>query len=66
MAPTTSTGPPFGESLADAECRDSGQQNNDQRMAETKPVAPNTNPDGSDNPEGRQKNRGVELTLTTR
>jgi hypothetical protein len=32
MAPTTSTGPPFGESLADAECRDSGQQNNDQRM----------------------------------
>lgn len=24
---------------------------------ESKPVAPNTNPDGSDNPEGRQKNR---------
>ena len=34
--------------------------------AETKPVAPNTNPNGSDNPEGRQKNRRVELTLTTR
>jgi outer membrane protein OmpA-like peptidoglycan-associated protein len=32
---------------------------------ETKPVAPNTNPDGSDNPQGRQKNRRVELTLQT-
>jgi len=28
-----------------------------------KPVAPNTNPDGSDNPEGRQKNRRVEVTV---
>jgi outer membrane protein OmpA-like peptidoglycan-associated protein len=27
------------------------------------PVAPNTNPDGSDNPEGRQKNRRVEITV---
>ena len=33
---------------------------------ETQPVAPNKNPDGSDNPEGRQKNRRVELTLTTK
>jgi outer membrane protein OmpA-like peptidoglycan-associated protein len=33
---------------------------------ETRPVAPNTNPDGSDNPQGRQKNRRVELTLRTR
>jgi outer membrane protein OmpA-like peptidoglycan-associated protein len=33
--------------------------------AETKPEAPNTNPDGSDNPQGRQKNRRVELTLQT-
>jgi outer membrane protein OmpA-like peptidoglycan-associated protein len=32
---------------------------------ETKPVAPNTNPDGTDNPHGRQKNRRVELTLQT-
>ena len=32
---------------------------------ETKPVTPNTNPDGSDNPAGRQKNRRVELTLRT-
>jgi outer membrane protein OmpA-like peptidoglycan-associated protein len=30
---------------------------------EAKPVAPNTHPDGSDNPEGRQKNRRVELTV---
>jgi len=30
---------------------------------EAKPVAPNTNPDGSDNPEGRQKNRRVEITV---
>jgi outer membrane protein OmpA-like peptidoglycan-associated protein len=27
------------------------------------PVAPNTHPDGSDNPEGRQKNRRVEITV---
>jgi len=32
---------------------------------EAKPVAPNTNPDGSDNPAGRQKNRRVEITITT-
>jgi outer membrane protein OmpA-like peptidoglycan-associated protein len=29
----------------------------------TKPVAPNTRPDGKDDPEGRQKNRRVEITL---
>jgi outer membrane protein OmpA-like peptidoglycan-associated protein len=29
----------------------------------TKPVAPNTNPDGSDDPAGRQKNRRVEIVL---
>ena len=27
------------------------------------PVAPNTKPDGSDDPEGRQKNRRVEITI---
>jgi outer membrane protein OmpA-like peptidoglycan-associated protein len=32
---------------------------------ETKPVAPNTNPNGSDNPAGRQKNRRVEITIRT-
>jgi outer membrane protein OmpA-like peptidoglycan-associated protein len=29
----------------------------------TKPVAPNTKPDGKDDPEGRQKNRRVEVVL---
>ncbi|MBX7147004.1 MAG: OmpA family protein [Alphaproteobacteria bacterium] len=32
--------------------------------ADTKPVAPNTFPDGKDNPEGRQKNRRVEIYIT--
>ena len=32
-------------------------------MGEADPVAPNENPDGSDNPEGRQKNRRVEITV---
>ncbi|MCU0565306.1 MAG: OmpA family protein [Oculatellaceae cyanobacterium Prado106] len=32
-------------------------------FGETQPVAPNTNPDGSDNPEGRQKNRRVEVLI---
>ncbi len=30
---------------------------------EAKPIVPNTNPDGSDNPEGRQQNRRVEITV---
>jgi len=30
-------------------------------FGESDPVAPNTNPDGSDNPEGRAKNRRVEI-----
>ncbi|CBA15086.1 OmpA family protein [Xanthomonas albilineans] len=29
----------------------------------TRPIAPNTNPDGSDNPEGRAKNRRTELNV---
>jgi outer membrane protein OmpA-like peptidoglycan-associated protein len=31
---------------------------------ETKPIAPNANADGSDNPDGRRKNRRVEIMLT--
>ena len=31
----------------------------------TKPVAPNTFPNGKDNPEGRQKNRRVEIVVKT-
>jgi outer membrane protein OmpA-like peptidoglycan-associated protein len=34
-----------------------------QGFGEANPVAPNTNPDGSDNPEGRQKNRRVEIAV---
>ena len=30
-----------------------------------KPIAPNSKPDGSDNPEGRQKNRRVEIVIDT-
>jgi OOP family OmpA-OmpF porin len=30
---------------------------------ETKPIAPNQNPDGSDNPEGRDKNRRTEFKV---
>ena len=32
---------------------------------ETRPVAPNAAPDGTDDPLGRQKNRRVEILLTT-
>ncbi len=32
---------------------------------ETRPVAPNTRPDGTDNPEGRAKNRRVEIVIHT-
>jgi outer membrane protein OmpA-like peptidoglycan-associated protein len=34
-------------------------------VGKTRPVAPNTLPDGADNPDGRQKNRRVEITFTT-
>jgi len=32
----------------------------------TKPIAPNTKPNGKDDPEGRQKNRRVEIAVRTR
>ncbi|HEY8545994.1 MAG TPA: OmpA family protein [Acidimicrobiales bacterium] len=34
-----------------------------QGFGETQPVAPNTHPDGSDDPEGRARNRRVEIVL---
>jgi outer membrane protein OmpA-like peptidoglycan-associated protein len=34
-----------------------------QGLGAHRPVAPNTKPDGSDDPEGRQKNRRVEIVL---
>jgi outer membrane protein OmpA-like peptidoglycan-associated protein len=36
-----------------------------QGYGKNKPLAPNTKPDGSDNPEGRQKNRRVEIVVDT-
>jgi len=33
------------------------------RRSLTRPIAPNKKPDGSDDPEGRQKNRRVEITV---
>ena len=35
-------------------------------LGESQPVAENENPDGSDNPEGRQQNRRVEIVIETR
>ena len=35
-------------------------------FGERRPVAPNEHPDGSDDPEGRQKNRRVEILVTPR
>lgn len=32
-------------------------------FGKTKPVAPNTNPDGIDNPAGRQQNRHGQITV---
>ena len=40
-----------------------GNQIKTKGWGKANPVAPNTNPDGSDNPEGRQKNRRVEITV---
>lgn len=34
-----------------------------QGFGKTRPIAPNTNPDGSDNPKGRQENRRVEVVI---
>src|SRR5712691_1138728 len=39
-------------------------QFNTRGFGETQAVAPNTKPDGSDDPEGRQKNRRVEIILS--
>ncbi len=36
-----------------------------QGFGKSKPVAPNTHPDGSDNPDGRAKNRRVEVIIQT-
>ena len=41
----------------------SGMQFATEGFGAEKPVAPNTKPDGSDDPEGRQKNRRVEIVI---
>lgn len=40
-----------------------GKQIKTKGWGKANPVAPNTNPDESDNPDGRQKNRRVEITV---
>lgn len=35
-------------------------------LGKSRPIAPNTRPDGKDDPEGRQKNRRVEIVVRTR
>jgi outer membrane protein OmpA-like peptidoglycan-associated protein len=37
-----------------------------QGFGETRPVAPNSRPDGTDDPDGRQKNRRVEIVIAKR
>lgn len=41
-----------------------GQRMSTKGWGESKPVAPNTKKEGSDDPEGRQKNRRVEIVIT--
>lgn len=40
-----------------------GQQFSVSGLGETRPVASNTRPDGADDPEGRQKNRRVDIVI---
>lgn len=42
---------------------DAGRLSGPNGYGETRPIAPNTNADGSDNPEGRAKNRRTELNV---
>jgi len=35
-------------------------------LGKTRPIAPNTRPDGSDDPEGRQRNRRVHIAIRTK
>ena len=52
------------EAVAAVLARDSGRQNIDARgLGKRQPVAPNARADGSDDPEGRQRNRRVEIVI---
>jgi outer membrane protein OmpA-like peptidoglycan-associated protein len=43
--------------------RHGGLQFSSKGFGETRPVAPNAKPDGADDPDGRQKNRRVEIVI---
>jgi len=45
-------------------CAIAAQQLWTEGLGATKPIAPNTNADGSDNPAGRQRNRRVEVMIS--
>ena len=42
---------------------DAGRLSGPTGYGESRPIAPNTNEDGSDNPEGRARNRRTELNV---
>ena len=46
--------------------REAGRSLAAEGFGERRPVAPNVKPDGSDDPDGRQKNRRVEIRITPR
>ena len=46
--------------------REAGRTLGAEGFGERRPVAPNVKPDGSDDPDGRQKNRRVEIRITPR
>ncbi|WOB79650.1 OmpA family protein [Brevundimonas nasdae] len=46
--------------------REAGRTLGAEGFGERRPVAPNVRPDGSDDPDGRQKNRRVEIRITPR
>lgn len=46
--------------------REAGRTLAAEGFGERRPVAPNVKPDGSDDPDGRQKNRRVEIRITPR
>jgi len=65
---------PYNQSLSDRRARavydylsshgvDASRMSGPTGYGETRPIAPNTNEDGSDNPEGRARNRRTELNV---
>ena len=65
---------PYNQALSDRRARavydyltshgiDAGRLSGPTGYGETRPIAPNSNEDGSDNPEGRARNRRTELNV---